>query len=247
MPINLKLDSYVRNYDFEAPSRVGAVRRHHQGAAPLEARGQDHRVPRGVRQGAPARIPERRHWQRGDAQARHAGLRGEAHGDPPGPYGYGVREELRRGVRLRARPHPHAHRGRLGACRGYDAGRRLRHRHGRGAGHADRPRGGARSAGGAVHRGRGDGPHRRFRASTSSTSTRRTMARSSSAVRAASTPSPRSATRPRRRRRTTPSSGSTFRTCWAATRATTSTRAASIRTRRWPVCCGRACRATSCV
>ena len=29
--------------------------------------------------------------------------------------------------------------------------------------------------------------------------------------------------------------------------ATTSTRAASIRTRRWPVCCGRACRATSCV
>ena len=43
---------------------------------------------------------------------------------------------------------------------GYDAGRRLRHRHGRGAGVAARPADGARASRGVVHRRRGDGASR---------------------------------------------------------------------------------------
>ena len=61
------------------------------------------------------------------------------------------------------------------------------------------------------------------------------------AVPAASTPSPRSGIRWKRRRRTTPSSASTFPTCRAGTRATTSTRDASIPTRPSHASCGTAC------
>ena len=80
-----------------------------------------------------------------------------------------------------------------------------------------------------------------LRANTSSTSTRRTRASCSSAAPGVSTRLRRSTARWSPRRRTTPSSGWMFRTCRAATRATTSTRAASTRTRRWLGCCGTGC------
>lgn len=54
-------------------------------------------------------------------------------------------------------------RRRLGACRGYDAGCRLRNRHGGRAGRAGCRRSGTRSGRVSFHRRRGDRPDRRFR------------------------------------------------------------------------------------
>lgn len=180
---------------------MDGIRGDHARTAALEEGGEDTRLPGRLGEGARIGVPVRRDGQRRDSQTGDDRLRRASDGDSPVAYGYGLREKFGRGVRLRARRDPHPHRRRLGACRGDDARRRRRDRHGCRTGDAglrDRRASGTRSA---LHRRRGDRPDGSVRVgrgdadggSTSSTSIRRTRANSLSAAPAAWIPWPNSA------------------------------------------------------
>ena len=137
---------------------MDGIRGDHARTAALEEGGEDTRLPGRLGEGARIGVPVRRDGQRRDSQTGDDRLRRASDGDSPVAYGYGLREKFGRGVRLRARRDPHPHRRRLGACRGDDARRRRRDRHGCRTGDAglrDRRASGTRSA---LHRRRGDRP-----------------------------------------------------------------------------------------
>ena len=142
---------------------MALLRRDYADSPSVEKRGEDRGLSDRFCQKPLAGVPQGFDGERRDPQGSVAGYGKPPCGRSAEPCGYGLREEGRREFPFRYGPDTDPRRRRLGACRGYDAGCRLRNRHGGRAGRAGCRRSGTRSGRVSFHRRRGDRSDRRFR------------------------------------------------------------------------------------